>query len=56
MNKNCIESKDRQNALFTEMQMVKEEYQTLLQNNIKADKNLREEKSVKFQKYQIVYI
>lgn len=46
MNKNCIESKDRQNELFAELTLVKEGYQTLLQNNIKADKNLREEKSV----------
>lgn len=46
MNKNCIESKDRQNQLYAEMTMVKEEFQTLLQNNIKADKKLREEKCV----------
>lgn len=44
MNKASVDSKQRQNELVAEMEIVNEEYQTLLQNNLKAEKKLREEK------------
>lgn len=44
MNKASIDSKQRQNELVAEMEKVKEEYQSLLQNNLKAGKKRREEK------------
>lgn len=47
MNKASIDSKQRQDELLAEMEKLQEEYQTLLQNNLKAGKKLREEKYLK---------